>query len=156
MNMNITIVIQGLAFFAVAWLVMKFGWPLIIGAIEERQKKIADGLAAAEAGRNALNAAQAKETEVIKEARGKATEILDRAHAQANQIIDKAREEANGERARQLAVAETEVQSLAQQAKDSLRQQVADLAVKGAERLIRKEINPATHKQLLDELIAEI
>lgn len=156
MNINITLVIQGLAFFAVAWLVMKFGWPSIIGAIEERQKKIADGLAAAEAGKNALTQAQAKETEVLKEARAKAAEILEKAHNQANQILDKAKEEALGERGRQLAAAEADVQSLAQQAKDSLRHQVAELAVKGAEKLIRKEINPATHKLLLDELIAEI
>ena len=156
MNINITLVIQGLAFFAVVLLLKKYGWPSIMGAIEERQKKIADGLAAAEAGKGALAKAEAKETEMLKEARTKATEILEKAHSQANQILDKAKEDALGERGRQLAAAEADVQSLAQQAKDSLRHQVAELAVKGAEKLIRKEINPAAHKALLDELIAEI
>jgi F-type H+-transporting ATPase subunit b len=156
MEIGITLFIQGLAFFAVAWLVMKYGWPLINAAIEERQKKIADGLAAAEQGKKALSEAQAKETEVIREARGKAAEILDRAHHQANQIVDQAKMEAGAEKTRLMAAAEAEVANLTHQAKGQLRTQVADLAVKGAERLIGKEISSSTHRQLLDQLIAEI
>ena len=156
MSINITLIIQGLAFFAVALLVMKFGWPGIMGAIEARQKKIADGLAAADAGTRALSDARAKEEALIKEARVKANEILERAHQQANKVVDEAKELAIAERNRQIAVAEAEVANLAHHAKAELRGKLAGLAVKGAEQLIRKEINPATHQQLIDQLIAEV
>ncbi|MCB1588158.1 MAG: F0F1 ATP synthase subunit B [Xanthomonadales bacterium] len=156
MNINLTLVIQGLAFFATAWLVMKFGWPHIIGAIEARQKKIAEGLAAADAGQKALEEAKSREADVLKEARSKANEIHERAHQQYNQIVDQAKRDAEAEKARQLAAAEAEVANLTAKVKDQLRGQVAVLAVAGAEKLIRKEIDPQVHKQLLDELIAEI
>jgi F-type H+-transporting ATPase subunit b len=156
MNINLTLVIQGLAFFATAWVVMKFGWPHIIGAIEARQKKIAEGLAAAEAGQKALVEAKDREADVLKEARAKANEIHERAHQQYNQILDQAKRDAEAERARQLGAAQAEVASLANKAKEQLRGQVATLAVAGAAKLIRKEIDPQVHKQLLDELIAEI
>ncbi len=156
MNINLTLVIQGLAFFVTAWLVMKYGWPHIIGAIETRQQKIAEGLAAAEAGQKALEEAKARESDVLKEARVKANEIHERAHQQYNQILEQARRDAESERARQMSAAEVEVANLTNKAKEQLRGQVAVLAVAGAERLIRKEIDPQVHKQLLDELIAEI
>ena len=90
MNINLTLVIQGLAFFATAWVVMKFGWPLINSAIEERQKKIADGLAAAEEGQRALAQASEKQDAVIREARGEAAGIRDRAEKEYSAILDKA------------------------------------------------------------------
>mgnify|MGYP002784958256 FL=1 len=156
MNINLTLVIQGLAFFATAWLVMKFGWPHILGAIEERQKKIADGLAAAEEGKKALAAASDKQDQVIREARGEAAGIRDRAEKDYAQIVDKAKTDAVAEGARQKAAAVAEIETAAHQAREALRLQVAELAVKGAERLIRKEIDAAAHKQLLDDLISEI
>jgi F-type H+-transporting ATPase subunit b len=156
MNINLTLVIQGLAFFVTAWLVMKYGWPHIIGAIEARQQKIAEGLAAAEAGQKALEEAKTRESDVLKEARVKANEIHERAHQQYNQILEQAKRDAESERARQLSAAEAEVANLTNKVKEQLRGQVAVLAVAGAERLIRKEIDPQVHKQLLDELIAEI
>jgi len=156
MNINLTLVIQGLAFFATVLLVMKFGWPHIVGAIDERQKKIADGLAAAEAGQRELAEAQAKEAELLKEARAKAGEIHDRAHNQYNQIVDQAKQDAAAEGARQIAMAEAEIANLSHKAKDQLRLQVSALAVAAAEKIIRKEIDPAVHKQLLDDLIAEL
>jgi F-type H+-transporting ATPase subunit b len=156
MNINLTLVIQGLAFFATAWLVMKFGWPHILGAIEERQKKIADGLAAAEEGKKALAAASDKQDQVIREARGEAAGIRDRAEKEYAQIVDKAKTDAVAEGARQKAAAVAEIETAAHQAREALRLQVAELAVKGAERLIRKEIDAASHKQLLDDLISEI
>lgn len=156
MNINLTLVIQGLAFFATAWLVMKFGWPHILGAIEERQKKIADGLAAAEEGKKALAAASDKQDQVIREARGEAAGIRDRAEKEYAQIVDKAKTDAVAEGARQKAAAVAEIETAAHQAREALRLQVAELAVKGAERLIRKEIDAAAHKQLLDDLISEI
>jgi F-type H+-transporting ATPase subunit b len=156
MNINLTLIAQALMFAALIWIIASKVWPPLLAAIEERQKKIADGLAAAEQGKQALAQAQGKEADLIREARGKANEILERAHQQANKIVDEAKVEAVAEKSRQLAATEAEVAALTQHAKSELRGQVASLAVKGAERLLKKEINPATHKQLLDELIAEI
>ena len=156
MNINLTLVIQGLAFFATAWLVMKFGWPLINGAIEERQKKIADGLAAAEEGKRALASASDKQDQVIREARGEAAGIRDRAEKEYAAILDKAKTDAIAEGGRQKAVAVAEIETEAHRAREELSRKVAELAVKGAERLIRKEIDANAHKALLDDLITEI
>jgi F-type H+-transporting ATPase subunit b len=156
MNINLTLVIQGLAFFATAWLVMKFGWPHIIAAIEERQKKIAEGLAAAEEGKRALASASEKQDQVIREARGEAAGIRDRAEKEYAAILDKAKGDAIAEGNRQKAIAVAEIETEAHRAREALSKQVAELAVKGAERLVRKEIDAAAHKQLLDDLIAEI
>lgn len=153
---NLTLVIQGIAFFAVAWMVMKFGWPHIIGAIEERQKKIADGLAAAEEGKRALASASEKQDQVIREARGEAAGIRDRAEKEYSAILDKAKADAIAEGNRQKAVAVAEIETEAHRARDELSRKVAELAVKGAERLIRKEIDANAHKALLDDLISEI
>jgi len=156
MSINITLFIQGLAFFAVAWVVMKFLWPPMLGAIEERQKKIAEGLAAAEEGKRALANASEKQDQVIREARVEAQGIRERAEKEYVQILDRARTDAIAEGNRQKAVAMAEIQTETHRAREELRHQVADLAVKGAERLIRKEIDAKAHKALLDDLIGEI
>lgn len=153
---NLTLVVQFIAFFAVAWLVMKFGWPPIMAAIEERQRKIAEGLAAADRSQKDLAQAQEKVNELLKEARIKANEIIDQAHARANQIVDAAREEALAEAARQKAAALAEIEAAANRAREELRKQVSVLAVSGAEKLLRREIDASAHKALLDELAAEI
>jgi F-type H+-transporting ATPase subunit b len=153
---NLTLVIQGLAFFAVAWLVMKFGWPHIIAAIEERQQKIAEGLAAADNAQKNLAQAQDKVNEELKLARTKANEIIEQAHQRANQIVDAAKTEAIAEGARQKALAESEIDAASNRAREELRKQVSMLAVNGAEKLLRREIDASTHKALLDELAAEI
>lgn len=156
MDFNLTLVIQGLAFFTVAWLVMKFGWPNIMAAIEQRQAQIAEGLAAADRSKKDLAQAEEKVNEALREARGKAAEIIAQAEARANQIIDAAREEAIAEGNRQKAAAQAEIVSAATRAKEELRKQVSSLAVAGAEKLIRREIDGNAHKALLDELAAEI
>jgi F-type H+-transporting ATPase subunit b len=153
---NLTLVIQGLAFFAVAWLVMKFGWPPIIAAIEERQQKIAEGLAAADRSQKDLAVAQDKVNEALRDARGKANEIIEQAHQRANSIIDAAKNEAIAEGNRQKALADAEIVAAANRAKEELRRQVSTLAVAGAEKLLRREIDANAHKALLDELAAEI
>ena len=153
---NLTLVIQGLAFFAVAWLVMKFGWPHIIGAIEERQQKIAEGLAAADNSQKALAQAQEQVDAALREARGKANEIIEQAHQRANQIIDQAKNEALAEGERQKALALAEIDASATRAREDLRKQVSALAVTGAEKLLKREIDANAHKALLDELAAEI
>lgn len=156
MNLSITMVIQGLAFFAVVWLVMKFGWPHIMAAIEERQKKIAEGLAAADRAKAELAEADARADQEVKAARVKAAEILERAHQQANQIVDKAKTDAVAEGNRQKAAAEAEIATMMQSARETLRAQLGSLAVLGAEKIVKREIDAAAHKALIEELAGEI
>ena len=153
---NLTLVIQGLAFFAVAWLVMKFIWPPIIAAIEERQQKIAEGLAAADNAQKNLAQAEEKANEELKAARAKANEIIDQAHQRANQIVDQAKQDAVAEAGRQKALAEAEIDAASNRAREELRKQVSALAVTGAEKLLKREIDANAHRALLDERAAEI
>ena len=156
MDPNITLIIQCAAFFSVAWLVMKFGWPHIMAAIEERQAKIAEGLAAADRSKKDLAQAEEKVNDVLREARTKASEIITQAETRRSQIIDVAKEEAIEEGNRQKAAAMAEIVSATSRAREDLRKQVSALAVAGAEKLIRREIDSNAHRALLDELAAEI
>ena len=145
MDLNITLVIQFAAFLAVAWMVMKFGWPHIMAAIEERQQKIAEGLAAADRSQQDLARAEEKVAEALKEARTK-----------ANEIIDQAKEDAIAEANRQKAAAESEIAASTNRAREELRKQVSVLAVSGAEKLLKREIDAGAHKALIDELAAQL
>lgn len=156
MDINLTLVIQGLAFFAVAWLVMKFGWPHIMAAIEERQQKIAEGLAAADRSQKDLAQTQEKVNEALKEARVKANEIIEQAHHRANAIVDQAKTDAVVEATRLKALADADILASANRAREDLRKQVSLLAVTGAEKLLRREIDASAHKALLDELAAQL
>ncbi len=156
MDINLTLIIQGLAFFAVAWVVMKFGWPGIMAAIEERQAKIAEGLAAADRSKKDLAQAEEKVSEVLREARAKANEIIAQAEARRLQIIDAAKDEAVAEAQRVKSGADAEIEQSAGKAREELRKQVSVLALAGAEKLIRREIDGNAHKALLDELASEI
>lgn len=156
MDITLTLIIQSLAFFAVAWVVMKFGWPNIMAAIEERQAKIADGLAAADRSKKDLAQAEEKVNEVLREARAKANEIIAQAEARRLQIIDAAKDEAVAEAQRVKAAADAEIEQSANKAREELRKQVSTLALAGAEKLIRREIDGNAHKALLDELASEI
>lgn len=153
---NFTLVVQGFAFFAVAWLVMKFGWPHIIAAIEERQQKIAEGLAAADRSQKDLAQTQEKVNEALKEARIKANEIIEQAHHRANSIVDQAKTDAVVEATRQKALADADILASANRAREDLRKQVSLLAVSGAEKLLKREIDANAHKALLDELAAQL
>lgn len=156
MDINLTFIVQGFAFFAVAWLVMKFGWPNIMAAIEERQQKIAEGLAAADNSKRALEEAEAKVADELKAARVKANEIIEQAHQRANQIVDQAKADALAEASRQKAMAEADIAAAANRAKEDLRKQVSSLAVTGAEKLLKREIDANAHKALIDELAAQL
>lgn len=156
MDINVTLIIQGLAFFAVVWVVMKFGWPHIIGAIEERQQKIAEGLSQAERARKELADADARVADEIRKARAEAAGILERANAQATQIVDKAREEAIVEGMRQKAMAAADIEAQAHKAREELRGRVAALAVAGAEKILQREIDATAHSALIDQLVAGI
>lgn len=153
---NITLVIQGIVFFAVVWLVMKFIWPYIIGAIEERQAKIAEGLAAADRARQELADADSRVADEIRKARVEAVAIVDKATQQASQIVDKARTDAVVEGTKQKAIAAAEIESMAHRAREELRTTVASLAIAGAEKILKREIDANAHKDLLDQLVSEI
>jgi F-type H+-transporting ATPase subunit b len=156
MDINMTFLGQMLSFAILVWFTTKFIWPQINGAIEERQKKVADGLAAAERARAELKDADAKVAVEIKQARLQATEIIDRAQQQANQILDKARVDAVAEINRLKAVAQDDIASMAQRAREQLREKVGALAIQGATKIVQREIDPAAHKAMLDQLAAEI
>lgn len=156
MDINLTFVIQGFAFFAVAWLVMKFGWPHIIAAIEERQQKIAEGLAAAERSQKDLVQAQQKVDEVLREARARANDIIAKAEARAAQLVEQARLDAQAEGVRQIALAQAEIDATLFRAREDLRRQVGSLAVAGASRVIGREIDAKTHAALIDELAEQL
>jgi len=156
MSINATLFGQMIVFAVLVWFSMKFIWPPLMNAIEERQQKIAAGLAAADRARQDLADADARVAEELREARGKASEIIDQAHARASQILDEAKEEAVAEAARQRASAETAIAAATTKAREDLRRHVSALAVSGAEKLIRREIDAGAHQALLDELAAEI
>ena len=156
MSLNMTFFGQMLSFAILIWVTMKFIWPPLNRAIEERQQKIAEGLAAAERSQKDLAQAQDQVDAALREARSKANEVIDQAHQRANQIIEQAKNEAVAEANRQKALAEAEIEAAANRAREDLRRQVSTLAVAGAERLLRREIDASAHKALLDELATEI
>src|SRR5699024_6473871 len=156
MNIGYTLLGQALSFALLIWLTMKFIWPPLMNAIKERQQKIADGLAAAEKARSELKDADERIADEVRKARQQASEIIDRAQQQGNQIIEKAKAEAQQEIERQKQMAQDEVAQMAQRARDELRGKVGSLALAGAEKIVQREIDPATHKALIDQLAAEI
>ena len=153
---NITLVIQGLAFFAVVLLVMKFGWPHIIAAIEDRQNKIAEGLSQAEKARKELADADSRVADEIRKARVEATTIVEKAHQQATLIVDKAKQDAIVEATKQKAIAAADIDSMAHRAREELRGKVASLAIAGAEKILHREIDANAHKALIEQLVTEI
>ena len=156
MDLNYTFFLQALSFAILIFFTMKFIWPPLLKAIEERQAKIAEGLAAADRSQKDLAVAEERVNELLREARTKAAEIIDQAHARANQIVDKAKDDAIAEANRQKALAESEIEASTNRAREELRQQIGVLAVAGAEKLIRREIDASAHKVLLDELAAQL
>jgi F-type H+-transporting ATPase subunit b len=143
-------------FFLVAWAVMKFFWPWLMGAIAERQKKIAAGLAAAAKSEQDLNEAEARSKDIIREARDKASQIIDQAGKRSNEMIDEAKDTASSEAERLLAQARDEATRESTRAREGLRQEVGKLAIEGASRLLGSEIDPKAHAELLDKLAAEV
>lgn len=156
MNPNITLLGQMISFAILIWFSVKFIWPPLIQAIEERQQKIAEGLAAADNAQKNLAQADAKVAEELKAARAKANEIIEQAHQRANALIDAAKADAIAEAQRQKALAEAEIEAAANRAKEELRKQVSALAVLGAEKLLKREINANDQKALIDELAAQL
>ncbi len=156
MEIGMTLLGQALSFALLIWFTVKFIWPPLVGAIEERQQRIAEGLAAADRSQKDLAQAQDKVNEALKEARVKANEIIDQAHQRAVQMIDQAKLDAIAEADRQKALAQADIDAATTRAREGLRTQVSALAVSGAEKLLRREIDAGTHKALLDELAAQL
>jgi len=135
---------------------MKYVWPPLIAAIEERQNKIADGLASADKAAKDLELASARATDQLKEAKVQAAEIIDAANKRKSQIVDEAKEEANAERAKILAQAEAEVEAERNRLREELRKQVASLAIAGAEKIIERSIDAAANSDIVDKMVAEL
>ena len=156
MNPNMTFFGQMLSFAILVIFTMKYIWPPLNAAIEARQKKIAEGLANAEGAEVLIQQAKAQADEIVREARTKANEVIEQAHQRGNQIVDQAKTDAMVEGTRLKALADAEIAAASDRAREDLRKQVSALAVTGAEKLLRREIDANAHKALLDELAAEI
>ncbi|MFB1055372.1 F0F1 ATP synthase subunit B [Vibrio diabolicus] len=156
MNINATLLGQAISFALFVWFCMKYVWPPLMKAIEDRQKKIADGLQAAERAAKDLDLAQANASDQLKEAKRTATEIIEQANKRKSQILDEAREEAQAERQKILAQAEAELEAERNRARDDLRKQVATLAVAGAEKILERSIDKDAQKDILDNITAKL
>jgi F-type H+-transporting ATPase subunit b len=155
-NINLTLVIQMIVFAAVILSIMRWGWPVILGAMEERSRKIAMGLAAAEKGRDELAQAEQRAEAVLREARERAHQIIEQAQRRANEMIEQARQAAAAEGQRLVAAAQHQIELEATRVRESLRRDVARLAVDTASKLLEREIDARAHADLLDKLAAQI
>lgn len=156
MNINATLLAELIAFVVFVIFCMKFVWPPIMGAIEARQATIADGLAASDRAAKDLELAQHKATEQLKEAKAQAASIIDAAKKRETQLVEEAAVKAEAEKAKILASGRAEIETERNQAKEELRQQVAILAIAGAEKILERSIDAASHSDILDKLVAEL
>ena len=152
MNLNLSLVAQAITFAAFIWFTVKFVWPPMLRAIEARQKTIADGLAAAEQGKRSLETSSKQADEEIKRARGRAAEIISQAEKRVAQMIEEAKTSAKEEGNREKAAAKAEIEQEVTRAREQLRDRVASLAVAGAEKILRREVDAKAHGQLLDDI----
>lgn len=152
MSFNLTLIAQMLAFLAFIGFTAKFVWPPLMRAIAARQKQIADGLAAAEQGKRALEQSTKQADESISQARGRAAEVIAQAEKRAAQMIEEARNAAKEEGGREKAAAKAEIEQQVTRAREQLRDQVASLAVAGAEKILRREVDSKAHAELLDSI----
>lgn len=156
MNINLTLIGQVIAFCGFVWFCMKFVWPPIIAAMQEREKKIADGLAAADRASHDLELAQEKAIERLKEAKHEASGIVDMANKRANQIVEEAKVAAQAEAERVKASARAEIEQDTNRAREALRSQVAALSFAGAEKVLGATIDHSAHAELVEKLAAEL
>jgi F-type H+-transporting ATPase subunit b len=152
MNLNLTMVAQAITFTAFIWVTVKFIWPHMLRAIEARQKQVADGLAAAEQGKRALELSTKQADESISQARSRAAEVLAQAEKRAAQMVEEARNAAKEEGNREKVAAKAEIEQQVTRAREQLRDQVASLAVAGAEKILRREVDAKAHGDLLDSI----
>ena len=150
MNINFTLFAQAIVFATFIWITVKFVWPYMLRAIEARQKTIADGLAAAEQGKKSLELSSRQAGEEIAAARNRATDIVAQAEKRAAQVVEEAKTAAKAEGDREKAAAKADIQQEVSRAREQLRTQVAALAVAGAEKILRREVDAKAHADLLD------
>ena len=156
MNINVTLFVQALSFALFIWFTARFVWPHLMRAVDERQKKIADGLAAAEQGNRSLKDAESRVQALEQEARAKAQAILADTERRAAELLEEAKSHAKSEGGRLLAAAQAEVGQEVERAKQTLREQVAKLAVLGAEQILKREVNADSHADMLSRLKAQL
>lgn len=156
MNINFTLVMQAVAFAAFIWFTAKFVWPPLMRAIESRQKTIADGLAAGEQGRQSLASAESRIADMLSDAKGRAADIVAQGEKFRTETVELAKNEAKAEAERIIVAAKAEIAQEVQRAKEDLRTQVALIAVKGAERILQREIDAKAHADLLSAIQREI
>jgi F-type H+-transporting ATPase subunit b len=156
MNINATLLAQAIMFGLFIWFCMKFVWPPITGALAERQKQIADGLASGERGRNELELATKRSTGILHEAKQKAAEIVSQAEKRASAVVDEAKDLAKVEGERILTGARAEIEQEVSRAREQLREQVALLAVSGAEKILGREVDVKAHADILANLKQEL
>ncbi len=156
MSINVTLFVQMIVFSLVIWFTMKFVWPLMRGAMDEREQRIADGLTAAEKGQRDLLEAADKAQTIITKARDQAKVIVDQAGSRATDIVDEARTDGEAVKRRQMEATQAEIEVKINRARDELRGQVAAIAVAGAAKVLAREIDSSIHRDLLDNLASEL
>jgi F-type H+-transporting ATPase subunit b len=155
-NINLTLIVQMLVFIVLIWFTMKFVWPMILGPMEDRAKKIAHGLAAADRGEEALSKARDEAETIVRAARERASQIIEQANHHANELVEQAKGTATSDAVRIKAAAEQQTELETSRARESLRREVAQIAVQAASKLLEREIDPKTHADLLSKLATQI
>ncbi len=156
MNINLTLIGQSITFIIFILFCMKYVWPLLLNVMQEREKKIADGLQAAEMADKDLELAKQKATQQLREAKEQAAVLIEQANKRASQIIDEAKDQARLEGERLKAAAQAEIEQEANRAKEELRGKVAALALVGAEKVLQASIDKKAHNTMLDKLAADL
>ena len=156
MNINLTMLGQTIGFAIFIFFCAKYVWPPIVQAMQERQKKIADGLAASDRANQDLELAQQRATQELRDARDEAATIVEKANKRATQMVEEAKQEAKEQGDRMLAQAREEIEQERQQARDALRAEVASLAIAGAEKILESSVDAKAHSEMLDKLSAEL
>lgn len=156
MNINLTLLGQMIAFAIFVWFCMKFVWPPLINAMQERQKKIAEGLQEADRAAKDLELAQKKATDTLREAKEQAAQLIEQANKRASQLIEEAKEQARAEGDRLKTAAQADIEQEVQRAKEQLRAQVAALSLLGAEKILQTSVNQDAHGKMLEQLAAQL
>lgn len=149
MNLNLTLFVQAAIFFIFIWLCAKYIWPVLMNAIERRQKEVADGLAAGEEGRQSLARAEKDIAQMMTEAKTRASDIVAQGEKTKSETVEQAKSEAKAEADRIIVAAKAEIAQEASRAKEALRNQVADLAIAAAAKILKREVDPKTHADML-------
>ncbi len=156
MSINLTLLIEMVVFAVFVMITMKYVWTPIMAALDERRTRIADGLAAAERGKHEQNLAEQKAAELLRETKQQTAELINRGEKRASEIVDQAKNDAREEAARILTAARAEIETELNKAKESLRGQVAELSVLGAEKILEREIDRSTHDKMLNDLLTQL